>query len=92
MCNIFTECRKTFDEKLNKNRSQINDLLINFYCNIIHKNKNGACCDENNMGSEVEIIACSKDKWKKTCFRWSAFMIYFNFSLQITHCFYGIRF
>ena len=29
---------------------------------------------ENNMGSKVEVIFCSKDK-AKMCFRWSAFMI-----------------
>ena len=27
------------------------------------------------MGSEVEVTSCSKDKGKKTCFIWSAFMI-----------------
>ena len=31
--------------------------------------------DENNMDSEVELTYCSKDKGKKTCFRWRAFMI-----------------
>ena len=29
MCNIFKNCRKTFNEKPNKNRSQINGLLTN---------------------------------------------------------------
>ena len=42
---------------------------------MVHKDKNGACCDENNMGSEVEATSCSKNKRKKTCFRWSLFMI-----------------
>ena len=32
---------------------------------ISHKSKNGACCDENNMASEVEAISCNKDKGKK---------------------------
>ena len=27
------------------------------------------------MDSEVEATSCSKDKRKKTCFRWSPFMI-----------------
>ena len=27
------------------------------------------------MGSEVEVTSCRKNKGKKTCFRWSAFMI-----------------
>ena len=31
---------------------------------MFHKDINGACCDENNMGSEVEVTFCSKDKWK----------------------------
>ena len=28
-----------------------------------------------NMGSEVEVTSCNKDKGKKTCFRQTAFMI-----------------
>ena len=32
---------------------------------ISHKSKNGVCCDENNMASEVEGISCNKDKGKK---------------------------
>ena len=32
-------------------------------------------CDENNMDSEVEVTFCSKDKGKKTCCRWSVFMV-----------------
>ena len=32
---------------------------------ILHKDKNGACCDENNMSSEVEVDFCSKGKGKK---------------------------
>ena len=27
------------------------------------------------QSSEVEVPSCSKDKGKKTCFRWGAFMI-----------------
>ena len=42
---------------------------------MVHTNKNGACCSENNMGLEVEVISCSNDNGKKTCFRCSAFMI-----------------
>ena len=42
---------------------------------MFHKDKNGAWCDENNMDSEVEVTFCSKDKGKKTCCRWSAFMV-----------------
>ena len=37
--------------------------------------KRDASCVENNMGSEVEVTFCSKDKGEKTCFRWSADMI-----------------
>ena len=29
---------------------------------MFHKGKNGACCDENNTGSEVEVTFCGKDK------------------------------
>ena len=32
-------------------------------------------CDENNTDSEVEVTFCSKDKGKKTCCRWSVFMV-----------------
>ena len=32
-------------------------------------------CDEKNMDSEVEVTFCSKDKGKKTCCRWSVFMV-----------------
>ena len=27
------------------------------------------------MDSEVEVTSCNKDKGKKTCFRWSSFLI-----------------
>ena len=27
---------------------------------MVQKNKNGACCDENNIGSEVEVSSCKK--------------------------------
>ena len=40
------------------------------YQKIVHKNENGACCDENNMGSKE--LAAVKIKGK-TCFRWSAY-------------------
>ena len=42
---------------------------------IFHKDKNGACCDEDNMGSEKQATFCGKDKRTKTCFRWGACMI-----------------
>ena len=29
-------------------------LLTNIYSKTVYKNKNGACCEENKMGSEVE--------------------------------------
>ena len=32
---------------------------------FIKTDKNGACCNENNMGSEVEVTFCSKYKGKK---------------------------
>ena len=32
---------------------------------MFHKDKNGACYDEDNMGSAVEVTFCSKDKRKK---------------------------
>ena len=71
MCNIFKDCRNTFDERLNKNRSHINSANR---IKIINKNKNGACRKKNNMGSEMEVTSCSEDKGKETCFRWTAFM------------------
>ena len=40
------------------------------YQKIVHKNENGACYDENNMGSKE--LAAVKIK-EKTCFRWSAY-------------------
>ena len=32
---------------------------------MVHKDKNDVCCDENNVGSEVEANSCSKDKRKE---------------------------
>ena len=32
---------------------------------LSNKYKNGACSDENNMDSEVEVTFCSKNKGKK---------------------------
>ena len=32
---------------------------------MVYKDKNDACCDENNMGSEVEVTFCGKDKGNK---------------------------
>ena len=71
MCNIFKDCRNTFDERLNKNRSHINTANL---LKMIYKIKNGACGKKNNMGSEMEVTSCSQDKGKETCFRWTAFM------------------
>ena len=71
MCNIFKDCRKTFDEKRKKNRSHINTANL---FKIIHKSKNGAYREKNIMGSEVEVTSCSEGKGKKTCFRWTALM------------------
>ena len=69
MCDIFKDCRKAFDEKCNENKSQIETKTETksgwVIVKIVHEDKNGACYDENNMGSEVEEISCSKDEWKK---------------------------
>ena len=62
MCNIFKDCRKTFDEKRKKNRSHINTANL---FKIIHKSKNGGCREKNIMGSEVEVTSCSEGKGKK---------------------------
>ena len=32
---------------------------------MFYKDKYGACSNENNLGSEVEVTFCSKDKGKK---------------------------
>ena len=37
MCDIFKDYRKAFDEKLNKNRSQMNELVEQY---LVVKNKN----------------------------------------------------
>ena len=61
-------CRKVFDGKRNKNGSQINELVEQYFIKkseMFHKEKNGACCNENKMGLEVEVTFCSKDKSKK---------------------------
>ena len=34
-------------------------------CKIVHKDKSGACSNENNMDSEMEVTFCSKDKGTK---------------------------
>ena len=68
-CVIFLKnCRKAFGGKRNKNGSQINELVEQYFIKnskIFHKDKNGACCNENNMGSGVEVTFCSKAKGKK---------------------------
>ena len=68
MCNIFKQCRKAFDEKRNRNGSQINELVEQQFTKnnkIFRKDKNGAQSGESNMSSEVEVTFCSKDKGKK---------------------------
>ena len=68
-CVIFLKnCRKAFDGKHNKNGSQINELVEQYFIKnskTFHKDKDGASCNENNMGSEVEVTFYSKDKGKK---------------------------
>ena len=64
---FLKNCREVFDGKRNKNGSQINELVEQYFIKnskIFHKDKNGACCNENNMRSEVEVSFCSKDKGK----------------------------
>ena len=34
------------------------------------------------MGAEVDVTLCSKDKRKKKCFRWNAFMIDYNLAYK----------
>ena len=75
MCDVFKDCRKTFDKNCDKNRWAVDELFEHYLVKIVHKNKNRACCNENNMGLEVKVASCIKDKGKKTCFRWNAFMI-----------------
>ena len=65
---FFKNCREVFDGKRNKNGSQINELVEQYFIKnskIFHKDKNGACCNENNIDSKVEVTFCSKDKGKK---------------------------
>ena len=68
MNDIFKDCRKTFDKKRNRNGSQINELVEQQFIKnskMFYKDKYGACSNENNLGSEVEVTFCSKDKGKK---------------------------
>ena len=44
------------------------------------------------MGSEKEVTFCSKDKGKKTCFRWSAFMINYISGYKSQMTFMGLDF
>ena len=41
------------------------EVKLMTWLKIVHENKNGASCDENNIGSEVEVTSSSKDKEKK---------------------------
>ena len=59
---------------------------------VVHKDKNVACCDENNMSSEVEATFCSKDKRKKMCFRWRPFMIDYISAYKSQMAFMGLDF
>ena len=68
LCGIFKDCRNPFDERFNKNKSQINELFEQDFLKIIHKSKNGACYDENNMDWEVEATFCSKVKERNNVF------------------------
>ena len=93
MCDIFKECKKAFNEKRNKKGSQINNLVeYQFTKNskIVYKDKNGSCCDENNMGSEVEVTFCSKDKGNKRVMERFYDKLYL--SSKITNDLYAIRF
>ena len=47
---------------------------------------------EINIGSEVEVTFCSKDKGKKSCFGWSAFMIDFISAYKSQIPFMGLDF
>ena len=44
------------------------------------------------MGSEEEVTSCSKDKRKKTCFRWSPFMIDYISTYKSQMAFMGLDF
>ena len=65
MLNFFKDCSKTFDKKRTKNRNQINELLTNIQQQIIHEIVDAATHVICNMGSEVEVTSCNKDKGKK---------------------------
>ena len=38
---------------------------VKLFSKIVHKDRNGACSNENNMDSEVEVTFFSKDKGTK---------------------------
>ena len=66
MSNIFKDCIQTFDES-KAFESQINELLTPRFSKkqfIKTKMLHAATHIENNMGSEVEVIFCSKVKEK----------------------------
>ena len=44
------------------------------------------------MGSEVEATSCSKNKRKKTCFRWSPFMKDYISAYKLQMAFMGLDF
>ena len=44
------------------------------------------------MVFEVDVTSCSKNKGKKTCFRWSAFMIDYISAYKLQMAFTGLDF
>ena len=66
MCDVFKDCRKTFDDKRSKNRSQIKKIFTKT------KTMHAATHFENNMSSEMEVTSYSKGKgkifFKMVCF------------------------
>ena len=78
MCDVFKDCRKTFDDKRSKNRSQIKKIFTKT------KTMHAATLFENNMSSEMEVTSYSKGKGK-IFLRWCAFMLFFmglNFEID----------
>ena len=56
MCDIFKDCRKAFDEKRDKNRSQINELVESYIV------KNSSFIKTNMLHAAMKIIWAQK--WK----------------------------
>ena len=69
MCDIFLKSAEKHSMKsVIKTEVELMSWLSNIYLKIVHKNKSGACCNENNMGSEMELTSCSKDNGRKNVF------------------------